>query len=120
MSRSPHFAASLLAGLLLSTVACMSQRRGEPIAGEFIPSSSDERSGRELFMHMCHQCHPGGMAGLGPAINNKPLPGWLIKTQVRQGLGAMPSFDEEELSDADLDALADYVSALRRERDEQE
>jgi len=116
VSRSPHLAASLLAGILLLTVGCMSQRRGEPIAGEFIPSSTEERSGRELFMQLCHQCHPGGMAGLGPAINNKPLPQWLVKTQVRQGLGAMPSFDEAELPDADLDALAEYVSALRSER----
>lgn len=116
MSRSPHLAASLLAGVLLCNVACMSQRRGEPIAGEFIPASTEERSGRALFMRSCHSCHPGGMAGLGPAINNKPLPQWLIKTQVRQGLGAMPSFDETELPDDDLDALAEYVSALRDER----
>jgi mono/diheme cytochrome c family protein len=64
-------------------------------------------------MRACYQCHPGGMAGLGPAINDKPLPGWLIKTQVRQGLGAMPSFDESELSDADLEALVEYISALK-------
>lgn len=53
------------------------------------------------------------MAGLGPAINDKPLPGWLIKTQVRQGLGAMPSFDESELSETDLDALVAYLAALK-------
>jgi mono/diheme cytochrome c family protein len=120
MTRSPRCAASLLAGVVLLGVGCMSQRRGEPIAGEFIPSSTEERSGRELFMRSCHQCHPGGMAGLGPAINNKPLPQWLVKTQVRQGLGAMPSFDEEELSDAELEALVEYVSALRSERAEEE
>jgi mono/diheme cytochrome c family protein len=116
VSHSSVNTASLLAAAALIAVGCMSQRRGEPIAGEFIPRSTEERSGRELFMQSCHQCHPGGMAGLGPAINNKPLPQWLIKVQVRQGLGAMPSFDESELSEADLDALAEYVSALRRER----
>lgn len=94
-------------------VGCGSARRGEPIAGALASLSTEERAGREVFMQACYQCHPGGMAGLGPAINDKPLPGWLIKTQVRQGLGAMPSFDESELSETDLDALVAYLAALK-------
>lgn len=68
-------------------------------------------------MHLCHQCHPGGMAGLGPSLNDKPLPGFLVRTQVREGLGAMPSFDEDELNDADLDQLVAFVGRLREGRD---
>jgi mono/diheme cytochrome c family protein len=44
-----------------------------------------------LLMRHCHQCHPrGGDGGLRPALNNKPVPGFLVKCQVRLGLGAMP------------------------------
>ncbi|HZW09868.1 MAG TPA: cytochrome c [Phycisphaerales bacterium] len=104
---------SLAAILALCAASCMSQRRGEPVAAAFDAHTEAERVGGEVFMRHCHQCHPGGMRGLGPAINDKPLPAWLIKFQVRNGLGAMPAFDEQRISDPELDALAAYVLALR-------
>lgn len=67
-----------------------------------------------MFMTHCNPCHPGGEAGLGPAINNKPLPGFLIKFQVRRGLGAMPSFSEHHIKDQELNDLIAYIKALRR------
>ena len=39
-----------------------------------------------------------GEAGLGPEINDKPLPGFLIKFQVRHGMGTMPSFKKDRIS----------------------
>jgi hypothetical protein len=33
------------------------------------------------------------------------LPDGAIRTQVRQGLGAMPAFESSEIPDRDLDAL---------------
>jgi hypothetical protein len=36
-----------------------------------------------------------------------------MKFQVRHGLGAMPSFDEERISDQHLDQLISYLQALR-------
>ncbi|HJP61658.1 MAG TPA: cytochrome c, partial [Gemmatimonadaceae bacterium] len=59
-------------------------------------------------------CHPGGAAGLGPPLNNKPAPAFVIRFQVRHGLGAMPAFDSTQISDADLHAVAEYLKALRR------
>ena len=64
-------------------------------------------------MEHCHQCHPGGAGGLGPAINDKPLPKTLIATQVRAGLGAMPAFSAKEISDQDVDAIVAYLKHLR-------
>jgi mono/diheme cytochrome c family protein len=64
-------------------------------------------------MRNCDQCHPRGEAGLAPALNNKPLPAFLIKFQVRQGLGAMPSFSKDDLSDQQLDDIIRYLQALR-------
>ena len=92
--------------------SCATARRGEPLRG---PLSLDAREehGREVFFRYCHTCHPGGEGGLGPGLNNKPVPGFLIKFQVRHGLGAMPSFPEERLGDEDLDDLVHYLERLR-------
>jgi len=65
-------------------------------------------------MKHCNQCHPGGEGGVGPALNNKPLPGFLIKFQVRRGMGAMPAFSSQVISDAQLDSLASYLKELRQ------
>ena len=100
-------AAALLAG-------CGTPRRGAPLTGEHTPPTSEIALGQKVFDANCHQCHPGGTQGLAPSLNDKPLPGWLIKFQVRNGLGAMPSFSEEEISDERLDALVSYLIWLRR------
>ncbi len=48
------------------------------------------------------------------ALNNKPLAGFLVRFQVRHGLGVMPSFDEERVTEEELDLLVEYLAALRR------
>jgi mono/diheme cytochrome c family protein len=93
---------------------CHSTRRGEPISGPMQISDPEVARGRLVFLKNCHQCHPGGEGGLGPALNNKPAPVFLMKTQVRVGLGAMPSFSKEQISPEDLDRLMAYVIALRK------
>lgn len=104
-----------LTGVCLITLACGAARRGEPLA---TPVKLDERAerGRAVFMANCQQCHPGGEAGLGPALNDKPFPEFLKKFQVRHGLGTMPSFSEQQISDEQLDNLMEYLKALRRSR----
>ena len=108
-------ASAAVIGLCLLSLACGAARRREPLA---IPAPLDERAerGRAVFMTNCHQCHPGGEAGLGPALNDKPFPEFLKKFQVRHGLGTMPSFSEQKISDEQLDDLMEYLKALRRAR----
>lgn len=108
----------LLAGgaavLLLATLAaCGSARRGEPLVGPMPMAEPRLANGQIAFMANCHQCHPKGEAGLGPAINNKPLPGFLMKLQVREGFGAMPAFSPAEISESELDDIVVYLQALR-------
>jgi mono/diheme cytochrome c family protein len=100
--------------LLLSGLGCHTTRRGEPITGAMQISDPKVERGRSVFLRNCHQCHPGGEAGLGPALNNKPAPVFLMKTQVRVGLGAMPSFSKNQIPPEDLDALMTYLIALRK------
>lgn len=95
-------------------MSCGSARRSEPIKGAARIANPQTAHGRLVFMNSCNRCHPGGEAGLGPAINDKPLPEFLMKTQIRAGLGAMPAFPKSELSDADVDAVIAYLKAIRR------
>ena len=99
--------------LLLSISACASPRRGEPVAGPLHLDSTEARNGQRVFDKFCDKCHPGGEAGKGPALNNKPLPAPLIKAQVRMGMGAMPGFSRELLPPKQLDDLTVYMKALR-------
>ena len=104
----------LLAAPIVLLAGC-SARRSEPVVGPLDLPSADVRQGEVAFDRHCSHCHPGGERGLAPAINNKPLPGFLIKFQVRRGIGAMPAFSEQEIGDQELDALVAYLKTLRRQ-----
>jgi len=97
---------------------CGSARRDAPLLANSSHQLSDPKliRGQQAFNTHCNQCHPGGATGLAPALNNKPAPGWLIKTQVRVGLGAMPAFSKDHIPDEQLDDLVAYVKYLRHEK----
>ena len=113
MNRRIAVAVSACASVLL-LAACGSARRSEPIKGAVQINDPRVQRGRIAYMAQCNHCHPGGEAGLGPALNDKPLPKFLIATQIRTGLGAMPAFTEQELSAADVDAIIAYMKSIRR------
>lgn len=103
------------AGILLGVVlACASGRRGEPVAPPIVVDDPIVARGEQVYLRNCEQCHPGGDAGLGPALSNKPLPKGLLATQIRHGMGAMPGFSDESISDADLEALLSYIEVVRK------
>lgn len=100
--------------LVIALGACGgAEHRGPPQGPEVRPDNPEEARGERLFHRFCYQCHPGGGAGLGPALNDKPLPELAIKEQIRRGVGEMPGFPESILSEGDVDAIADYVDDLR-------
>jgi mono/diheme cytochrome c family protein len=100
---------------LVALVGCGSARRGVPF-DEPLVLDAQQREGQRAFMRHCNQCHPEGGGGLGPALNNKPLPGPAIRLQIRKGVGEMPSFDEQRLPDAQLEALSAYLLELQTPR----
>jgi mono/diheme cytochrome c family protein len=85
------------------------------------PAQSDR--GVAVFTYWCATCHaagpgmPGTQAlqvkynGALPALltQRTDLTPELIAFYVRNGVSVMPFFRKTEISDADLDALADYV-----------
>lgn len=105
----------LLLVALLALGAC-NTRRGEPFTKPVTAQQPALHSGEVLYSRYCDACHSHGEGGLGPALNNKPLPASLIKFQVRHGLGAMPAFSEDQISDAELDELVRFVQAQRRQQ----
>lgn len=109
---STRFWMLLAAAVLLA--GCGSARRGEAVGAVPALDTPGEQRGQLVFMRHCTQCHNGGAGSLGPAINDKPLPGFMIRLQVRQGFGAMPGFSKKKISDTQLDDLVDYLRALRR------
>jgi mono/diheme cytochrome c family protein len=99
---------------LVACAACTTARKTEPLAPPTDPSDPKIARGEKIFYQSCHQCHPNGQGGLGPAIVNKPLPEFLMKFQVRHGLGAMPSFGADKIPPDDLEALTSYIQAVRQ------
>lgn len=98
--------------LAIVIAACGTARRGPP-GDEPLHLTQAQARGQAVFMTYCNQCHPRGEAGLAFAINDKPLPRFLMAFQVRNGLGAMPAFPEEVISEPQLDDLLEYLVALR-------
>lgn len=97
--------------MALSAWACGGSRQSEPVTGKPTPLDAKELAGQRVFMRECNGCHPQGDGGLGPALNDKPVPAAAIELQVREGLGAMPAFDEREITSEELDALVAFMSA---------
>jgi mono/diheme cytochrome c family protein len=98
----------------LAILAGCSARRGEAIRGPLTNLSAEAQSGQKHFMTTCHKCHPLGEGGLAPAINDKPFPDFLKRFQVRHGLGVMPAFDKQEVTDQQLSEILAYLRVLRR------
>ncbi|HZX00308.1 MAG TPA: cytochrome c [Trueperaceae bacterium] len=107
-------ASALVAATALVLAGCGSPYRGEPLGTAPALDTQAQVDGRALFDRYCSECHPGGAAGLAPGINNKPLPGWLVRAQVRLGMGAMPPFSRETISAVELDAIVAYVLELKK------
>jgi mono/diheme cytochrome c family protein len=97
--------------LVIVCTGCGTARRRPPLAAP--PALNQQAAAGQLaFMEKCNKCHPGGEAGLGPALNDKPFPDFLKRFQVRHGLGVMPHFPKEALSDEQLDGILEYLKAL--------
>lgn len=101
------------------TTSCGTARRSEPIMGKLMTRNESIDHGEMVFVNNCQKCHPGGEAGLGPAINNLPIPGFALRFRVRSkafllGLGRMPSFQKHEISKHEMDDLLSYLKALKK------
>ena len=72
-------------------------------------------SGQEVFTTTCGGCHTLADAGTsgasGPNLDDASPDAATVKAYVRGGGGGMPAFGDE-LSNAEIDAVAAYVSSV--------
>jgi mono/diheme cytochrome c family protein len=89
-------------------------RRAEPLTQKtFVPKNERIANGERVFMANCQKCHPGGEGGLGPSINANPAPQLIKRFQMRHGLGVMPSFKRDEVTQKDLKDISRYLHAWK-------
>jgi mono/diheme cytochrome c family protein len=112
MLRKSVFARLALAGLIM----CGSVLASEP--------SDPYASGRAVYSKWCAPCHDPGVihpgtnaltvkyqgVKSGVLLEWKDLPPELVRHLVRNGISVMPQFRKTEISDAELDALAKFLS----------
>jgi len=104
---------SIMVLIVIALGAC-SSRKSEPIEGKrFRATSESIANGEKVYMLHCQKCHPGGEAGLGPAINSNPAPQFVKRFQMRHGLGVMPSFTKAEISKNNIRDISKYLKKLK-------
>ncbi|KIO49515.1 cytochrome c [Nitrosospira sp. NpAV] len=65
------------------------------------------KDGTEVYAKVCGHCHE---TKVGPVIRGRHLPAAYVRTIVRDGLRAMPSFRSSEIDDTSLEKVAEYIS----------
>jgi mono/diheme cytochrome c family protein len=110
--------AAALSATGLLAVGCSSNRaRTATISTADLRVDPRLAEGQRVFMAQCNQCHVGGAGGLGPSLNDKRIPSYYIKFQVRHAPGSMPKFSESVISKAQLDDVVAYLKFLRSHPD---
>ncbi len=118
MNRSRR-APFLAAAAVFATTVTLSAHAADEVAIQ---------KGHDVFQYWCTACHgdgptrPGTTAlqvkynGTKPAMleARKDLTPELVRFFVRNGVNVMPPFRKTEITDADLNALAAYLSRKRR------
>jgi ubiquinol-cytochrome c reductase cytochrome c subunit len=101
---------------LVAFVASLGQ--GPPIPNVQVDSATDTAAGRAAYIATCAACH--GAGGTGDAVGGGQIAPPLLDTgptqvgeAIRLGPGAMPAFDERQVSDAQLSQIAAYLRFLK-------
>lgn len=112
--------------LVLAVTGCQPEdpsRNPQP-AGDGKPwtASGDAVRGADLFKkNQCENCHPGGANNLEPDkpvlvpnfFERFPTKAALVK-RIREGGTAMPPFEEDRISAADLEDLIAYIVHMNK------
>lgn len=81
-----------------------------PDGGAYAGVASPPREPAMIYAKTCGYCHGQHVA---PVIRGRNLPPEVIAQYVRSGPRAMPAFRPTEISDAELKALAQWVSTSK-------
>ncbi len=75
----------------------------------------EPRAPEYLYERTCGYCHGHNIA---PIIRGRKLPAVVTKAVVRSGNGAMPAFKPTEITDQELEALAQWLSTAEADPEE--
>lgn len=111
----PGMPADLVTGDDVDAVAAyVAQNAGKPGAAPPPPDGGQAADGKSVFVTNCASCHTLADAGtsgtVGPNLDDSKPPKGLVVDRVTNGKGVMPPF-KGTLSDAQIQAVADYVSS---------
>ena len=120
--RRRHGVARAMNGPVLAGLALAGLMLGRPGSAE--EPSDPYAAGRAVYAKWCAPCHDPGVIhpgtnaltvkykGVKPGVllEWKDLPPAAVGYLVRHGISVMPQFRKTEISDADLDALAKFLS----------
>jgi len=109
---------------LLAAVSARSAYAAEPAAAAEPATSDPFAQGKAVYAKWCAACHDPGVRypgthaleakyqGKRPAVILEwtDLPADYVRYIVRHGVSVMPHFRKTEITDAELDALAAYLS----------
>jgi mono/diheme cytochrome c family protein len=91
--------------------AAMITSNASAASSEMASNNFKWKDGAEIYAKVCGYCHePHSGAQVGPKIRGRELPVAYIRTVVRYGNRAMPSFRLSEIDDDSLTKLAEYIS----------
>jgi cytochrome c5 len=121
MSTSPSivYLATVSLGILTLSLAAGVVSADEPSL------TPQQQQGKRLYNHICVYCHSAGVWGTNrlskrvdkehAVLENRiDLSAGTIQTIVRTGIGSMPPLRKTELSDADVSAIAAYLTRQNR------
>lgn len=77
------------------------------LAGQKLGEAQGLRTPEQIYAKTCGYCHG---RNVGPIILGRAIPADTVKYIVRHGQNGMPAFRPSEISDAELAALADWIS----------
>jgi mono/diheme cytochrome c family protein len=97
-----------VAGFALMLAAPLfAQTNAVPPSGTPLGQPMPQRPPARTYASVCAYCHG---YNVGPIILGRQLPQDYIRTMVRGGRNGMPAFRPSEISPAELDALAAWIS----------
>jgi len=95
-----------LLGLIAATGAALVAAPGDTAQAQATYEIAP-RAPEYLYARTCGYCHGHNVA---PLIRGRNLPPAVIQAVVRSGMGAMPAFKPTEITNTELQALAQWLS----------
>lgn len=101
--------ASILMVIILIVVSCTPKPAPPPSPS---PTTTPASEGQQLYTQKCAACHgsKGEGTAAGPAIAGHSMAA--VKMQMRNPMGTMPAFPSSQLSDHDMDEVAEFIAGM--------